>query len=202
MLTRICVCLCSQDELRFCQQLDCRAPCRQLSEFSHVPNEVEVCGHRAVMNRDNDISMFWLVRCRNDHARRWVVRDRYVAAELIVSYLQRGDMLEIEDSEVDECVAAGSGDDLFEPSAHRSLLWLPHNENDDCCKVELPDCGYDVQGSSGAINEQQADAVRVQVNIQRHKRKRANMTPHYPAIDPQKPLRCGRQWLAWAALHE
>jgi hypothetical protein len=81
-----------------------------------------------VMNRDNEINMFWLVRCRNDHDRRWVVRDRYVAPELIASYLVRGDMLEIEDDEVDECVAAGSGADLFEPSAYQSLPWPPHND--------------------------------------------------------------------------
>ena len=89
----------TQDELRFCRQFDCRAPGRQLGEFSHFPNSVEVCGHRAVMNRSNEINMFWLVRCHNDHGRRWVVRDRYVAPELIAAYLVRGDMHEIEDDE-------------------------------------------------------------------------------------------------------
>jgi hypothetical protein len=77
------------------------------------------------MSRGSEINMFWLVRRCNDHDQRWVVRDLYVALELVAAYLQRGDMLEIEDDEVEECVAVGSGDDLFDDNA-----------------AEVPDCPH------------------------------------------------------------
>ena len=136
------------------------------------------------MNRDNEINMFWLVRCRNDHDRRWVVRDRYVAPELIASYFVRGDMLEIEDDEVDECVAAGSGADLFEPSAYQSLPWPSHND-DEYSKADVPDCGYDTGVSSGMVDE---PVVVTPQPVQRKRRYAAILQQQTPP--PRKGMQC------------
>ena len=138
------------------------------------------------MNCDNEINVFWPVCCRNDHDRRWVVRDRYVAPELIASYLVRGDMLEIEDDEIDECVAAGSGADLFEPSAYQSLPWPTHND-DDYRKADVPDCGYDTEFSSGVDDE---PVVVTPQPVQRKGRYAAVLQQQTP------PPRNGLQWLA------
>jgi hypothetical protein len=146
------------------------------------------------MSRGSEINMFWLVRRCNDHDQRWVVRDRYVALELVAAYLQRGDMLEIEDDEVEECVAVGSGDELFEPSAYRSFPWPPHND-EDYSVTEVPDCGYDIQGSSGVVDEPvAADSALVTPQPVQRKRK-------YAAV-PQQQTPSPRNGLQWLATHE